>query len=72
MRKKESSYNNKNTYQSSRSVIETSKFSYSFQPSIVNNVFMPVAKSPYKTGGVLGYPLISKQKSLISGPVYKY
>jgi hypothetical protein len=49
-----------------------SKFAYSFQPAINNIVYAaPLVKSPAKQSGI-SFPLITKQKSLQTGPIYKY
>ena len=79
-RKKESSYKPPTLQNNSRKGIDSKKFAYNFQPSI-NPVFLPIAKTPLKPGGLgglggLGYiPLnqMNKPKPLIPGPaIYKY
>lgn len=54
-----------------RASLEPSKFAYSFQPATLNNVFLPVVRSPIKSTS-LAYASLSKQKSLITGPLYKF
>ena len=77
-RKKQSSYKAPSLQNNSRKGIDSKKFAYNFQPT-VNPVFLPIAKTPLKPGGLgggLGYiPLnqLNKPKALIPGPaIYKY